>query len=142
MRTHQADGVSGLAAVSAQESTGGPLEAREVTQVGVQVARVWAAALPTLRVAAVQAWLSTLDVDERLRESRQAMALAEWLIAYSKEALKPRHTAEELAQVRRISGVSMSEIFDALFNDFMAPLEEILAARQSAAAEGEKERTV
>ncbi len=140
MRTHQADGVSGLAAVSAQESTGGPLEAREVTQVGVQVARVWAAALPTLRVAAVQAWLSTLDVDERLRESRQAMALAEWLIAYSKEALKPRHTPEELAQVRRSSGALMSEIFEMLFNGDFLPVAEILAAHQPAASE--KERSV
>jgi transcriptional regulator with XRE-family HTH domain len=94
-----------------------PLGAREVTRVGEQMARVWAAALPHLRVAAVRAWLSTLDDDERERETRNALALAEWLIAYSKEARQPRFTPGQLAATRRTSGETVDVIFNTLFAD-------------------------
>jgi len=105
--------------VSARRAEGEatPLDAREVTQVGVQVARVWAAALPHLRVAAVQAWLSTLDDVERAREARNALALAAWLVAYSKESGQPRFTPGQLAATRRTSGETMDVIFDTLFAD-------------------------
>jgi len=126
--TNQAVGGRSLESAStSQASDGSPLTSREVTRVGVALARVAATHLPGLRVSAVRAWASTLSHDERTREGETALALANWLMAFTNELINPCTTPDALAEARRATGKAQVDLLNELLgSDWMLGVADLM----------------